>query len=85
MVKCHPQGDEKGGDVDEEGEDREAMAIVDGHDIAVGMGISKYCVQSIEGTSGLGHIAFIYALAAGEEQEKLRETEGSPTDSLSGK
>lgn len=41
MVECHPQGDEEGGVVDEEVEDREAMAIVDGHSI-MGIGISKY-------------------------------------------
>jgi len=40
MVKCHPQGDEEGGDVDEEGDNRKAMAIVNGHDIAIGIKLS---------------------------------------------
>lgn len=39
MVEGQPYGNEEGGNVDEEVEDGEAMAIVDGHSIA---GMSKY-------------------------------------------
>ena len=84
VVKCQPQGDEEGGDVDEEVEDGEAMAIVDGHGIA---GRSKYrhVEHRIHTTSG-AHCVYLYFSSWREtvQAAKLRETEGSPTDSLFG-